>query len=265
MPKPRKQTKQAQRSSTAWVLSGLVLAGAIGTTAWYGSRHKSRLTAPTAGETSVSHAAASAPATNQENPALFFAWLAQQTNASDLLNNGTALLERGRGGQAILCYRRALELKPDDEEAHFNLGVTHSRLAQWAEAEQSYREALKLFPEYVEAHNNLGNLLTRLKRFDEAVAEFSEALKLAPENASAHNNLGRALAEQGTPAEALKHFAEAARLDTKYVEARFNLGTAYLTLGRTNDAVAAFNETLRLRPDFTPARQALQRLARPPR
>lgn len=262
MPKPRKQTQKPRRNSTARVLSGLVLAGAVGAAAWFGTRKSSRSTPPRTGGHVVSNAAPLASATNRENPELFFAWLAQQTNAAELLNNGTMLLERGRGGQAILCYQRALELKPEDEEAHFNLGVAHTRLGQWPEAEQSYREALKLFPEYVEAHNNLGNLLTRLKRFDEAVSEFSIALQLAPENASAHNNLGRALAEQGAPAEALKHFAEAARLDTNYVEARFNLGSAYLNLGRTNDAVAAFSETLRLRPDFAPARQALQRLSR---
>jgi Flp pilus assembly protein TadD len=197
--------------------------------------------------------------TNEATPNLS-KWLPTQTNAADLINVGTVLLEKGQNHDSVLCFRRALELSPDDEEIHFNLGIAYSRLGELDAAAQQYREALKLVPDYTEAHNNLGNVLTRQRRFAQAIGEFEAALKVSPDNPLAHNNLGRVLAEQGKPDEAVPHFAEALRLDPDYAEAQFNLGSSYLTMGRTNDAVAALNATLRIRPDFPPALQLLARL-----
>ncbi len=262
-------SRRKQKSSARWpatnlvlVAGGLGLLGAIGTGVWFkklGSKAVPVLAPPPGAATNPGPLATNSIT---PDPAAFLAWLTNQTESAELINMGTSLLEQNWAGQAVLCYRRALELKPTDEEAHFNLGVALARLGQIAEAEQAYREALSLFPEYVEAHNNLGNLLTRQRRYADAVTEFNAALKLAPEDASAHNNLGRAFAEQGVMAEAMQHFSEAARLDTNYVEARFNLGAACLSLGRTNEAITAFRETLRLRPDFAPAAQALEKLRR---
>ncbi|HTD65940.1 MAG TPA: tetratricopeptide repeat protein, partial [Candidatus Limnocylindria bacterium] len=67
------------------------------------------------------------PVTNAADPRLFFAWLTNNTDPAELLNIGTRLLEEGRAGPALLCYQRALELKPDDEEICFNLGVVFAR------------------------------------------------------------------------------------------------------------------------------------------
>lgn len=202
---------------------------------------------------------------NQDYPGAFHAWVSNRTDANELMNAGTTMLGEGRTSDAILCYERAVELKPEDEEAHFNLGVAYGRAGQLLLAERHYREALKLFSDYPEAHNNLGNVLTRQKRYAEAIEEFKATLKLSPEDASAHNNLGRALAEQGDAMGALTYFTEAARLDTNYVEAHFNLASTYMTVGRTNDAIAQLNTVLRLRPDFPPALQLLSRLRNRPR
>jgi tetratricopeptide (TPR) repeat protein len=257
----REKNKSAS-PRTAFVLSALVVAGGAGATAWLKFREsKPQRTENRAEATNI----VSTATTNQENAPEFFAWVSNRTDAAELLNAGTALLQEGRTSQAVLCYRRALELKPEDEEGHFNLGVAYGRLGQLDLAERHYREAIKLFPDYPEAHNNLGNVLTRQKHYGEAIEEFKVTLKLSPEDASAHNNLGRALAEQGNAMEALTHFSEAARLDTNYVEAQFNLASAYMTVGLTNEAVKQLNAVLRLRPDFPPAMQLLSRLRNNPR
>src|SRR6185503_14738217 len=70
-------------------------------------------------------------------------WISSQTNAAELLNVGTTLLEEGRVNDSILCYRRALELNAEDEETHFNLGVAHTRLGKLDQAARHYREALR--------------------------------------------------------------------------------------------------------------------------
>jgi tetratricopeptide (TPR) repeat protein len=260
------RSREKKRGSrVALILSAFVVAGGAAATIWLKSQESKSKRSGNAFEASKTNMAATATNTNQENPAAFLAWVSNRTDATELLNVGTAMLSEGRTGHAILCYRRAVDLKPDDEEGHFNLGVAYGRAGQLPLAEHHYREALKIFADYPEAHNNLGNVLTRQKRYAEAIEEFKTALKLVPEDASAHNNLGRALAEQGDAMAALTHFSEAARLDVNYVEAHFNLASTYFTVGRTNEAVAELNTVLRLRPDFPPAVQLLARLRNKPR
>lgn len=257
----RKRQRTRPARQRVGVMAGLFAAGAlIAFSIWLATRPRNSPRLET-GPPEAATQMASAPA-NHSIADPFVEWLAGQTNASELLNAGTTLLDEGRTAQAVACYRRALELKPDDEEACFNLGVAYARLGQLDEAERSYRAALEIFPDYVEARNNLGNVLTRQKRHADAEAEFDRALKIAPDDASAHNNLGRVLGEQGRIRDATSHFIRAVELDTNYFEAKFNLGRAYMTQHKTNEARAAFEEALRLRPGFPAATQALHQLQR---
>ena len=253
----------------AILLVALGIAAGVGAW-WLWSQRTQRTAAIINGTNTLStNAAAVAPASmSPTNLAAlreeFITWVTNQTDASELLNSGTRFLEQNRLGEAILCYARARELRPNDEEANFNLAFACAKAGRVEDAIHYYTEALKSFPEYVEAHNNLGNLFLQQRRYSEAIQSFTEALKSNPEHAPARNSLGRALAEQGETREAITHFLEAVRLNPDYVEAHFNLGTAYLALGRTNEAVNQMGEVLRLRPGFAPAMQFLSRVRRVP-
>ena len=248
-----------------WLTVAVLLVSAVVGLTWWkksGANKVASLSAPSAPTNPPPHPAPAA--TNAFDMAKFSGWLTNESNLDELLGAGTRLLEEGRAGLAFLCFSRVTDLKPEHEEAWFNLGAALVRLCELPEAEYAYRRAISNFTEYAEARNNLGNLLTRQKRYAEATEQFNAVLAQTPDNATAHNNLGRALAEQGQALAALERFTEAARLDTNYLEARFNLGAAHLTMGQTNEAVSAFRETLRLRPDFPPALQALAKLRRQP-
>ena len=97
--------------------------------------------------------------------------------------------EQGKLDEAVACYRRALELKPDYAEAHNNLGNALKDQGKLDEAVACYRRALELKPDYAEAHNNLGIALKDQGKLDEAVACYRRALELKPDYADAHLNL----------------------------------------------------------------------------
>ena len=92
-----------------------------------------------------------------------------------------SLRELGELVEAVACYRRALELKPDSAEAHNNLGIALQDQGQFAEAVACYRRALELKPDYAEAHNNLGIALGDQGKLDEAIACYRRALELKPD------------------------------------------------------------------------------------
>jgi predicted O-linked N-acetylglucosamine transferase (SPINDLY family) len=95
----------------------------------------------------------------------------------------------GRSDEAEIGFRRALQLKPDYAEAHYNLGLTLYNLGRLGEAEACYRRALQLKPDYAEALNNLGNVLQDIEQIDAAQTSYRRALEIKPDFAEAHSNL----------------------------------------------------------------------------
>ncbi len=138
-------------------------------------------------------------------------------------NLGNALKDQGELDQAIACYRRALQLKPDYAEALHNLGLAWNDQGKFDEAVACYRRALQLKPDYAEAHNNLGATLKEQGKMDEAVACYHRALELKPDLAEVHNNLGNAAAEMGDLQTAEDFFCTALRHNARFASAHFSL------------------------------------------
>ena len=172
-------------------------------------------------------------------------------------NLGNALKDQGKLDEAVACYRRALELKPDFAEAHNNLGNALKDQGKLDEAVACYRRALELKPDYAEAHNNLGNALKDQGKLDEAVACYRRALELKPDYAEAHNNLGNALKDQGKLDEAVACYRRALELKPDYAEAHYNLGVALKEQGKLDEAVACYRRALELKPDYAEAHNNL--------
>ena len=81
---------------------------------------------------------------------------------------GYALLSQGKLDEAIAEYRQAIRLKPDDAEAHNNLGtILCDRKHDYEGAIAEFREAIRLKPDDAEAHHDLGAALTGQGKLDD--------------------------------------------------------------------------------------------------
>lgn len=69
-----------------------------------------------------------------------------------------------RVDECIAWLHRALEIDPDYEEAHFNLGCIDERNGDIDAAIARFRRAIELDPDYADAHARLGALLNRGRR-----------------------------------------------------------------------------------------------------
>ena len=142
-------------------------------------------------------------------------------------NFGVALMDRGRTDEAMVHFRKALEIKPKFADAHYKLGVALVGRGRPEEAVAHYQQALNLKPDYAEAHINLGIALAGRGRMDEAMAHFQKALEVEPGYAAAHVHVGVALAGCGRMDEAMAHFQKALEIDPDSAAAHLNLGTAW--------------------------------------
>jgi len=172
-------------------------------------------------------------------------------------NLGNTLMGLGRLDEAEASLRQAIALKPDYAEAHYNLGNTLKELGRVEEAATSYREAIALKPDYAEAHSTLGNTLKELGRLEEAEASYTQAIALKPDYAVAHSNLGATLHELGRLDEAEASYTQAIAFKPDYAEAHSNLGVTLKELGRLEEAEASYTQAIAFKPDYTEAHSNL--------
>jgi len=165
-------------------------------------------------------------------------------------NLGVTLKELGRLDEAEISYRQAIALKPDYAEAHNNLGNTLKELGKLDEAEISLRQAIELKPNYAEAYYNLGVMFKKLGRLDEAEISYTQAIALKPDYAEAHNNLGNTLKELGRLDEAEISLRQAIELKPNYAEAYYNLGDTLKELGKLDEAEVSLRQAIKLKPDY---------------
>ena len=94
---------------------------------------------------------------------------------------GCLLAQLGRSGKAIACYRSALKLDPDYEEAHYNLGCRYKLCKQYLRAEKYLRRAIEIDPKYALAYAELGAVLLHYKeRIQEAAGLLRKSIRLDP-------------------------------------------------------------------------------------
>ncbi len=120
-----------------------------------------------------------------------------------------------------------------EPEDFFKAGMKAANAGDYERAAAAFRRAVSLKDDYTEAHYNLGVALAGLKRFEEAASAYKRTTELKPSYAPAWNGLGVACRELERFDEAEAAFRKAAETDGKYWAPHYNLGDLYAALGKT--------------------------------
>ncbi len=153
--------------------------------------------------------------------------------------------------EAIVCYRKAIELDLKNTNAHNNLGaVLFDVKHDYDGAIACFKKAIELDPRYSIAHHNLGTALHNKGQLDEAIACWRKVIELDPKYAYAHHNLGNALSAKGQVDEAIACWRKAITLDPKLAEAHYILGNALHDKGQVDEAIACWRKAIELDPNY---------------
>jgi tetratricopeptide (TPR) repeat protein len=183
----------------------------------------------------------------------------QPARADVLGYAGRLALETGDNEEAAALYRRALALRPDLAELHYNLANALSQQGRLEEAAGVYRQALALRADFMPAYHNLGNVLRGLGRTEEAVEAYRRALAVKA-TAEGERDLGIALSILGRLDEAIAAYRRSLALPGHRTDLYSNLANALLEAGDAAGALAACERWLQLVPASIEA-SALKALA----
>lgn len=147
------------------------------------------------------------------------------------------------GPQASTAARKALELDDRLPEAHIAQGhLQFFHDWDWSGGENSIRRALELEPNNLDAHYNYAFLLNALGRFPQAIAEIQTAERLDPLSHRVQALFGHILHRSGKPDEAVLRFKQAIEREPRSANALHGLGEVYVQMGKYTEAIEIFDK-----------------------
>jgi len=126
------------------------------------------------------------------------------------------------------------------------------------EAMEFFKKAIELNPNMEGPHLELGSIYYIKRLYDLEIKEYQEVLRINPKNTDALFYLGEAYETKGFYDLAIKEYKKIITLDPEDAEAYYNLGLAYLTQGQKGKALEIYPKLKALDPGFA---EKLKRLA----
>ena len=173
-----------------------------------------------------------------------------------LAKTGSEALAAGNNDGAIAAYSDVVAKAPTCGDCFFNLGLAHMNKKQLPEAEAAFKKAIEIKADNVNAHTQLASVYNQQRKFDLAAEESALAAKYSASanpsgggNAEALYNQGVTLFNGAKFAEAKTAFESATKADPTHALAHYQLGMTALNLGDFNLAVSSLETYLKLDPN----------------
>ena len=166
---------------------------------------------------------------------------------------GAILQKLGRIEESLVAKRKAVELLPQDAEAHSNLANAFLEAGLLNEAQQSCHAAIKINAKLTNAHNILGLILQKQGKHDEAVSIFHHVLKINSKFVEGYFHLANSLKEQKEFTQAESNYRTALTLKPDYIDAIYNLAAILDAQNRLSEAEFCYRDILKIKPNFANA------------
>ncbi len=140
------------------------------------------------------------------------------------------------------------ELRPQDADLQFNIGVLAYQQKQLAKAEAALRRAEAMKPKDAETLELLGKVLQEEGRWEASLDVLRRCLQTDPQRPEAMLSLGVGLGRAGRPEEAVVWLEKAAAHSPQDPEIQVDLGLLWMRQAKPDRALAAFERVRQLEP-----------------
>ena len=144
------------------------------------------------------------------------------TNWRTRHNFAIALAMSGDYSRGIAEFTRAITIKPDYANAHFNRAELFFEIEEYSKAFEDYSEAIRLNPNDAQFYNSRGHCAFMMEDFDSAISDYSTSSEMATDNAMYRTDLADAYHFLGEWEKAAKEYRAAIGVDSEFARAYQN-------------------------------------------
>ncbi len=163
--------------------------------------------------------------------------------------------------EAIVCFSKAIEGKPDYRNAYYNRGVSELELGKINNDSVLIKKSIKDFDfalaqdgQFADAYHNRGNAKAELWQLESAIKDYNIAIdiklsrNLLGELGTYYSNRGVAKGKSRDLKGAIKDFDYALKYNPEEPSVYSNLGRAYLLTGDIKNAISFLDKSIKLDP-----------------
>ena len=164
---------------------------------------------------------------------------------------GKLLMLQGKTIEAVRCFKKVVEMNPDNKEAIFELGNMYFLIGKDEQAILSYDLIPFNSPLYFKARFNSAAAYERSGNFNQAIRIYRTLLKKQPDNNNIIFSLATALLktdEEDNIRQAADLFTLLTEKTPKAWDVWFNLGLTELKLNKNTEAEAAIKNAININP-----------------
>lgn len=164
------------------------------------------------------------------------------------LENARNLISQNKPETALIEYKKAVQLDPDDEIALFEMAETYVVLGQINQATRYYNLVVSANPESTQAYLRLAQIHMMTDRLLDARGYVSKTLEIAPQSVEAHHLLSSIQIRERDFRSAIKTLEFAVSLDTKNSKTYISLAQLYIQTQSVENAEAAYLKAIESDP-----------------
>jgi len=132
--------------------------------------------------------------------------------------------------------KKLVELYPDDERAHSQLGQFYFGQQNYDLAVQHLKKSTELNPNYSSSYNMLGYSYRNLENYDEAEKSFKKYIELIPNDPNPYDSYAEMLSKQGRYEESIAQYKKALEIDPNFFASRMGISNNLIYLKNYNEA-----------------------------
>ena len=145
-----------------------------------------------------------------------------------LLNNyGTVLLLKNDFSNAIINFKKVIEIKPELYQSYYNIAYAYLKLFLYDEALIYIKKYFEYDLKNCDAYNILGIILLEKNMLDEAIHNFNKCIELEIDFVKAYNSLGLAFYKKKDFEKSIFFFENGIKFDPNFNILYFNLAKSY--------------------------------------
>lgn len=168
--------------------------------------------------------------------------------AVDYYNLGFLYDQVGGKDEAMRFYIKAVQMKPEYEQALYNLANLYRDAGNFKIAMALYSRLVHFHPKFAQGYLNMGLIFNALGDQQRARQFYLKVIGLDPDNGDAYFNLGYLSESQGELSDAVNYYEKAVEVAPKNAESYYNLGNTYASLGQNGEAIASYLKTVTINP-----------------
>jgi predicted O-linked N-acetylglucosamine transferase (SPINDLY family) len=163
--------------------------------------------------------------------------LSNPDDALLLSNYGTVLLLKNDFSNAIINFKKVIEIKPELYQSYYNIAYAYVRLFLYDEALIYIKKYFEYDLKNCDAYNVLGIILLEKNKLDEAIYNFNKCIELEIDFVKAYNGLGLAFYKKKDFEKSIFFLENGTKFDPNFNILYFNLAKSYL---KNDEFMAAF-------------------------